>query len=367
MSRVRNMTKAVSLCLAILVLAAHAADGTATMRAAAEILRDYKNAQSSIPGIQPPGWTAAKYETAIKGGCRRMARFAREMWLAHPRHPQLAEMLQTRWTVMQNTLDLGLEALAEIDGAIAGKTDSDTVRGNAITVRAWIVLCRNERTTAEKIQAIDEALLHPHAAKGYLASTICDLVTDHLDDPALQRRYSEKARALSAEYGSAAHGLVQEFGAPIRFEFQDPRDGRVYATEEFRGRYVVIHQWILAYDAAIPPGSDGSASCPEIDALAGLRDKRCAAGSTLEIVSCARQYGPNGSCTLREWATRHQVPWHLWIDDADFWEKWAARFHANIGAFHVVLDREGNFAFFSRRLAPIEAYLARAALEPARD
>jgi hypothetical protein len=291
----------------------------------------------------------AKFDREIEAGCRAQGRFANELLAGYPRHPELPEMLSTRWAGMNNALGEAEAVLRETASMVERKPS------DALARAAWPAMARaaniiSDLTLAERreivLRAAREAAGEENA--GY---QLLEFARLHVTDPAEAREIADRVAKEYAKTEWTAPDAkswrkqLDRIGTAHRESFADFRDGAPFDSDAVKGPRIV-HYW----------GPTANGVEEELREIARLRERHGAQAFAVCGVHDGRSWlGDDG---LARWLAERKVDWPMRLALAPEGKApWDTGVSVPQIPFALLIDREGRIQMISARVAALAPML----------
>jgi len=218
---------------------------TDKVRSAAAILSDYENVYMPLHSDGSSPEAVAAFRNAIKKGCLRKAEFALELYVSHPDHPRLAEVLGIRWAAMTNALDKPAEVLTDVETVLADCKRKD-IRCAAHLAACWAAL-NLPNLNPKKRLAIVEKGIETNPDDDRCPRYLAELALRYTPDPKQMKALLGRATERWSNPRSAAHQVVALrrglalVGKKVECEFVDLETGNPISLTDSDNRFTIIH------------------------------------------------------------------------------------------------------------------------------
>ncbi len=341
------MNKMTMLCAA---LALGLSGGTALAQAEAAP-RDAEAIVSEYQQIRPPQVDPARqndpgyrveYMAARQALLEQRNALAKELFEAHPDHPQALPMMQQRWMMMATTdfetMRRETRAYLDANPEAPGREGVELLRIQAGLVNAQRNPEQIPAVTAEVDRFIEANPGHEVAAPMLLA------LAEINPDPEQQvAGYQRVAEAFpNTDYGKMAADKIRTadaIGKPFELAFEDAITGERVAMEDLRGKVVMIDFWATWCGPCV-------AEMPELKALyAKYKDR----GVEFIGVSLDQPADQGGLDALKAFVDEHDVPWPQYYQGKGWESEFSRGWGINAIPAQFIVDAEGNLRAMDAR------------------
>ena len=270
-------------------------------RSAKAILADYDAVRtpSQSRGTSPEALAA--FESAVRRGSKRRAELALELYLSAQDHARVPTLMQSRWMLMCNALDLHGAVDVEVGGFL-GPERSKPLRVAAHWARAHARLELESHPRADKLAAV-EAALALDGDSDFGSIYLHRLAGFHTPDMAEARELCDRilARWDQGEGAAGARRLAKALdrvGQVHDFRLAKALGHSELDSAAYRGAPLLVHVWI---------GGELRWISESLAELVALRKTH----PDLAVVSLCLWTYPGGTQALAEAAEAHGVRWPI--------------------------------------------------------
>ena len=208
--------------LAASLLVIGAARTQTQVRSARAILAEYSAVPMPVSSDDGSPSAIARFIKAVRSGARRKVDLARELYVSHPSHQRVSELLRDRWVLMTNTLGMAEHVVTEARMIIAEHRD-EALKRDACLAKCWAAIQVREMSEKDRLGHVEAAILKCSDAMR-LPRYVYEMATLRVADPArvaklldLIERKWPKNRSLAREIRTTRRGLAR-LGKPLKLQ-----------------------------------------------------------------------------------------------------------------------------------------------------
>jgi thiol-disulfide isomerase/thioredoxin len=331
----RCLSSALALAVGLSFTVAAAVD-----RSAEDILKELASVKITPPTAK--GKSQGPVYTTTKEVETRKAQLIRELYVFHPKHPQVVKLLPQRWTAMY-TLGQGDAVAKEVEEAATQLKDDSLRAEGAYIVASKAVEKRLKNDAAGALKEVETFLeAAPQDARGAaLLSKIAASPSEAGVKSAARKRLlkdfagTAEAKRIAATTKSDTSGSTSgsaDIGKPFDLEFNDAISGETVSIKDLKGKVVVVDFWATWCGPCV-------AEMPNMKKLhAEFKGK----GVEFIGVSLDQPESQGGLKALREYVAKNEINWPQYYQ-GNFWD---SAFSKSLGINSIpcvyIVDAEGK-------------------------
>jgi thiol-disulfide isomerase/thioredoxin len=277
----------------------------------------------------------------------RKAQIARELFLAHPDHLRVPEIMLARWRTLRTLGAQGDRPIAEIDQSLPRFKDPVQLREVSF-LKAWFTIAKLGYETEQALPVAEEFIRNdPIDRRG---AELLDKIAGQSNDSTLKikifkRLVAEYPDAPASRWAAGSARLLEGVGQPFELAFTDAIKGSPVSVQGLKGKVVVIDFWATWCGPCVA----------DISKLKELYARYHDQGVEFIGVSLDLPKERGGHDKLKAFVAKNEIAWPQYYQGNGWESEFSRSWGINSVPHFLLVDAHGKLAVTNARLDALVA------------